>query len=112
MTGLLSFIIVVLIVVLFSVNNGKNKEIDGLRSQMEKANLTIQQLRDSNSEVVLENSNLQVQIDSLSKYRGLLDIEEKANQIIAEADDYKQNIINQELSIISQANETLSNAKQ
>lgn len=112
MTGLLFFIVVVLIVLLFSLNNRKNKEIVSLKSQIEKANLTIQQLTDSNSELVSENSNLQVQIDSLSKYRGLIDIEEKANQIIAEADDYKQNIINQELGIISQANETLSNAKQ
>ncbi|SEH85950.1 DUF4041 domain-containing protein [Epilithonimonas hominis] len=111
MTAFLVIVILLLIILIFNISSKKNKEIIELKAKNQESNSTIQQLNDSNNKLNFEISDLLGKVNSLSKYQGLVDLEKKANEIIAEADIYKQKILDEEVNIISQAKETLSSAK-
>ena len=111
MTAFLVIVLFLLIILIFNISSKKNKEIIELKSKNQESNSTIQQLNDSNNKLNFEISDLIGKVNSLSKYQSLVDLEKKANEIIAEADIYKQKILDEEVNIISQAKETLSNAK-
>lgn len=122
MTLFLSLVIFLLIIVFATKMKQKNKEIAGLKNQnngLTSANSTLSETNQQiNDKVLLLTS----QIADLSKYRGIVDTDKKAAEILQEADqkskslisaaeEYKLEILNDEERIRAGALEALTSAK-
>ncbi|MDF0720118.1 hypothetical protein P0M11_08910 [Kaistella sp. PBT33-4] len=122
MTLFLSLVIFLLIIAFATKINRKNKEITEFKNQnngLTSANSTLSETNQQINNTVL---NLTSQIADLSKYQGIVDTEKKAAEILQEADhksksmigaaeEYKLEILTDEVRIRGEALEVLSSAK-
>lgn len=111
MAVILFIVIIILIITIANISRNKNREITKFKKSNQDLNISLSEINEINEKLSSEIVDLNVKIIALSKYEGLLDTEQKANEIILEADDYKQKIFADETIIISEANDTLKNAK-
>ena len=111
MAVILSIIIIILIITIINISRNKTKEITNLEQNNQDLKLSLSEINENNEQLTSQIVELNFKITALSKYEGLLDIEQKANEIILEADNHKQKIFDNETIIITEANNTLSNAK-
>lgn len=111
MTALLIIIAISLIIALIITTKNKNKQILNLSIQNQQLHSRVSQLNEQHQNLTARNVSFQEKITSLEKYEGLLDIEGKAIEIIAEADNYKKQMYEEGGNIRVDAQETLASAK-
>ncbi|MBP0613932.1 DUF4041 domain-containing protein [Chryseobacterium sp. cx-311] len=122
MTLFLSLVIFLLVIVFATKIKQKNKEITELKNQNNGLTAANSALSETNQQINDNVLLLTSQIADLSKYRGIVDTEKKAAEILQEADqksksiisaaeEYKLEILNEEAGIRAGALEALASAK-
>lgn len=111
MNVILLIIIVILIILIFNIRSKKQTEIAELIKKKNDLENELSNSKDDNNNLKEELSNLNIKIDKLSKYQGLVDIEQKANEIINDAKIFKENTEKEKEEILNEVKETLKNAR-